>query len=425
MAAMGARKGVPHASPWTGHVDRGVDKRTGQVYFRGRAMVRGKRYAVIVCVPKPRPDGNGRGRVRSEKSYQDECWRRLREQIRAAARGDAVDTAKDRLFSTEINAWLEGREHNLGDRSLENYRSVATRHLIPALGHLKLSEITREAINRMLAAKARPQTMRSPDGAERQRPGLSKARLSLMHTVLHACLAQARSDGRPVQQSALDARGPSVDKKRRFAASPEQVRALFDHLERAGDRLWALWVVGFYTGCRLGELLGLRLENVDLGKRVVLIVEAMHPRPTDERTWRPTKTQHMVEKPLAGEAVRVLRLHLLRREREKAAAGDRWAEKGLVFCNEDGTPLTQARARSQFRIALKGLGWAYFPPKQLRHSFGTNLRRAGVGLDTTSRLVGHRRVSTTADVYIQPVTELELAAVDELERLVGGAERVE
>jgi hypothetical protein len=46
--------------------------------------------------------------------------------------------------------------------------------------------------------------------------------------------------------------------------------------------------------------------------------------------------------------VRVLRLHLPRREREQAAAGERWAEKGLVLCNEDGTPLTQARARSQF-----------------------------------------------------------------------------
>jgi integrase len=267
-----------------------------------------------------------------------------------------LDTAKDRLFATELNAWLEGREHNLRDRSLENYRSIARGHLIPALGHLKLSEITRDTINRLLAAKARPQTVSSADGAERQRPGLSKARLSLIHTILHACLSQARSDGRPVQQSALDARGPSVERKRRFAASPEQVRTLFDHLERTQDRLWALWVLGFYTGCRLGELLGLRLESVDLEKRVVLIVEAMHPRPNEDRAWRPTKTQNMVEKPLAGEAVRVLRLHLLRREREQAAAGERWVEKGLVFCNEDGTPLTQARARSRFAIALRTLG---------------------------------------------------------------------
>jgi hypothetical protein len=74
MPAVGARTGVPHASPWTGHVDRGVDKRSGQVYFRGRAMVRGKRYAVIVCVPKPRPDGTGRrAKPRSEKSFQEEC----------------------------------------------------------------------------------------------------------------------------------------------------------------------------------------------------------------------------------------------------------------------------------------------------------------------------------------------------------------
>lgn len=86
-------------------------------------------------------------------------------------------------------------------------------------------------------------------------------------------------------------------------------------------------------------------------------------------------------------------------------------------------PLTQARARSHFAIALRRHGWTYFPPNQLRDSFGTSLRRAGVGLDTTSRLIAHRRVSTTAEVSIQPVTELELAAVNELEWLVGGADR--
>lgn len=422
---MGAQKGKPHRSPRTGSVDRCTDTRTGQIYFRGRARVRGKQCTVVVTIPRERPRDQ-RGKPRSEKSYEDECWTRLKAKIRAADQGEVVDTARDRLFSTEIEAWLNGREQNLRDRSWENYSSIAKGHLIPAFGHLMLSEIGRDAITRMLAAKGKPHVVALPKGGERQRPGLSKARLSLIHTVLRACLHQAKSDGRPVQQAALDVKGPSIEKRARFAASPEQVRTLFDALEANGDRLWALWVTAFYTGCRLGELLGLRVENVDLERRVALIVEAMHPRPSEEagKTWRPTKTQNMVEKPLSNEAVRVLRLHLLRRDRERQAAGEAWRERALLFSDEAGAPLTQARARSQFEIALRRCGLPYFPPKQLRHTFGTNLRRAGADLDTTRRLMGHQRVSTTAEVYVQRVSENELAAVDSLERLVsrnGGA----
>jgi site-specific recombinase XerD len=64
--------------------------------------------------------------------------------------------------------------------------------------------------------------------------------------------------------------------------------------------------------------------------------------------------------------------------------------------------------------AHAGSGLGYFPPKQLRHTFGTNLRCAGADLDTTRRLMGHQRVSTTAEVYVQRVSENELAAVDSL-----------
>jgi hypothetical protein len=188
---------------------------------------------VKVGVPKPE-EGNGhrRGRQRSERRYEEECWRRLRQKIREAQAGTVVDRSKDRLFSTQAEAWLAEQEHTLRDRSLENYRSIVVGHLIPALGQLMLSEVTRDAVTRMLAEKARPRTVRLKDGTERRKPGLSKARLGLFHTITMACLKAAKNEGRPVADAVLGLKAPSLDKKPRFAASPEQSDSLGNTVTR-------------------------------------------------------------------------------------------------------------------------------------------------------------------------------------------------
>jgi hypothetical protein len=55
-------------------------------------------------------------------------------------------------------------------------------------------------------------------------------------------------------------------------------------------------------------------------QRVVQVIEGMHPRPKEERNWRPTKTSNMVEKPLSDEAIRALQEHRVRQDAERIAA---------------------------------------------------------------------------------------------------------
>jgi integrase len=131
----------------------------------------------------------------------------------------------------------------------------------------------------------------------------------------------------------------------------------------------------------------------------------------------------MVAKPLADEAYQALLRHRARQDQEKAAAGGTWRAHGLVFCREDGSPETQNRARSQFGIALRAAGLAEIPPKNLRHSFATNSRAAGNDLDLTASITGHRRITTLAEPYVQPVTRMQHDAVGKLEGLVQRARR--
>jgi site-specific recombinase XerC len=91
-----------------------------------------------------------------------------------------------------------------------------------------------------------------------------------------------------------------------------------------------------------------------------------------------------------------------------------------VFCREDGSPETQARARSQWRIALREAGLGYFAPKNLRHSFAPGTLVATSDLHSTSKLLGHRRLATTDANYLQPVTPLQREAVRKLQEAVRG-----
>ena len=69
---------------------------------------------------------------------------------------------------------------------------------------------------------------------------------------------------------------------------------------------------------------------------------------------------------------------------------------------------------------LRESGLEYFAPKNLRHSFATGTLVAPSDLHSTSKLLGHRRVTTTDASYLQPVTPLQREAVRKLQEAVRG-----
>lgn len=89
-------------------------------------------------------------------------------------------------------------------------------------------------------------------------------------------------------------------------------------------------------------------------------------------------------------AAEALRRHRTRKAGEKLAAGEVWADHGLVFTTVVGTRLDAGNVRRQFKAICKtaGIGddWA---PRELRTSFVSLLSAAGVPVDEIARLAGH------------------------------------
>ncbi len=169
---------------------------------------------------------------------------------------------------------------------------------------------------------------------------------------------------------------------------PRWIRARFDHAVLATFR---------YTGIRLAELLGLRLDDVDLARRQLQV----HGKGSKQR-YIP------IPQPLA-----TILTDYLSEIRAHCPDTDR------LFANPNGMPGTavygQLAERAAFDIVHRHATTAgltgHHHPHRLRHSYATDLLRRGASLEEIRRLLGHSAITTT--IRYLHLTDRDLAtAID-------------
>jgi site-specific recombinase XerD len=159
------------------------------------------------------------------------------------------------------------------------------------------------------------------------------------------------------------------------------------------------------SGLRVGELVGLRLGDVDLDGRVVTVL------------GKGSKVRRV---PLSRPAVRALRRWLagLRDELggsavERDGGGD--ADRDRLFRNRRGRPLTDRDVR---RI-IDRRAPAPTHPHALRHTFATHLLDGGADLRAVQELLGHADLATT-QLYTHVSRERLRQVVDATHPRAGG-----
>jgi len=126
-------------------------------------------------------------------------------------------------------------------------------------------------------------------------------------------------------------------------------------------------VTALNTGMRLGEILGLRWQDIDLPRGIMFL--------------RDTKNGEQREVPM-NENVRSALSFI-----------PRYETSAFVFCHKDGSPFRDIR--SPFFTALKKSGIKDFRFHDLRHTFASHLVMSGVDLNTVRELLGHKTLQMT------------------------------
>lgn len=368
--------------------------------YIGMKTVKGSDGATVL-----RPD---RRKVSARK--QEDAIARL-DALKGERRGGTLpeNAARDTVAAF-VERWLAAKAGVVRASTHKRYGELLRGHVVPTIGRTRLAELRPDALQRLYATKLKA--------------GLSARTVHHVHVVTHNALRDAVRWGVVGRNVADVVEPPSVPTPDLRWPTAEEVSRLLLESARHNDRTHALWVLAAHSGARLGELLALRWDDVDLERGVVHVrriltsVAAGVPTFGEPKTKRSRRTV-----PLSVDAIAALRAHRKRQAEERLKLGSEYGAYNLVFATELGTPLTGWRARAYY--FKRALGWAKLPAKirihDLRHAAATMMLGSGVDVTSVATVLGHARNSTTLDTYGHSVPANVTSAVAALQRAIGGA----
>lgn len=402
-----------------------------------------------ITVETRRKDGSVRRRVRVAVTMADgrRVWRTLpndREAERELARlilARELDLDPTRqTLGDFLRSWIgsqrDAKRRRIRDRTLIGYERIIERAILPELGRIPLSRLSRRKVQAWVdGLSGSAQTVRNA------------------HAVLRKALASAAGDLIPLNP----ALGVELPERREFRGNPltaDEARRLLEATE--GTRLGVLWRLAIVTGLREGELLGLPRDAMEMEERDEAVtgrprttrasgaedLSVLPPRHDAGRTpgasgrhpgasltvrhqlqringqWvlGPTKAGRSIERiELDAKTVEMVRAHLARMAEERDPS---WRYFGLMFLTEQGQPYHNKALLRAFGEACDAAGIERRRFHDLRGTSATILRDLGVAEDTRMSRLGH---STTdmARHYGQASRTQDRLAVEKLAEAIG------
>lgn len=166
----------------------------------------------------------------------------------------------------------------------------------------------------------------------------------------------------------------------------EEAESILDACTRLRDRL--LFALLFDTGMRIGEVLGLRHDDLVVAEREVRIVSRINENGARAKAGRSRTV------PVGAQLLRLYSDYL------HVEYGD--LDNDYVFVNLWGGRVGHAMSyRTVYDLVgrLRRRTGLDFDPHWFRHTAATRMLRDSVPLEVVSTLLGHASVTTTMDIY--------------------------
>ena len=275
---------------------------------------------------------------------------------------------------------------------------------------------------------------------------LSLSTLDSVHTLLHPTFQLAVRD-EVIRKNPSDgvmkevSKGSDKSRGVRHALTIEQQRAFMNYIAEhpVYYHWWPLFTVLLGTGCRIGEALGLRWEDLDFEARAININHSLVYYPVgDSRT-----SVQRISKPKTEAGIRSIPMldvvrdafQMERDEQEESGYSEVEIDgmKGFVFINRFGSVSNpQAVNRAIKRIVSsynaeeilsakrerrEPLILPDFSCHHLRHTFCTRLCEHETNLKVIQSIMGHRNIETTMDVYAEATERKKQESFEHLSSL--------
>lgn len=345
------------------------------------------------------------GKRRRRVIYGDtrkEVADRLKE-LHTQQQAGALLAADRQTVASFLDRWLEDVvKPTRRIRTYEAYCQLTRLYITKTIGHHRLDRLTPQHVQAMMTGQVKA--------------GLSPRTAQFTRAVLRRALGQAVKWGMVPRNVAALVDPPPARQIEITPLTTDQCKLLLDAAK--GDRFEALYRLTLSLGLRLGEVLGIRWQDVDLEGKTVRIMQSVQRTDhaliiADLKTERSRRTL-----PLTPSLATLLKAERANQRLTRLAAGDRWRDHGLVFTSRYGTPIEPRNVQHRFKVVLAQAGLPPIRFHDLRHSAASLLLAQGVQQRVVMEILGHSQIATTMNTYAHVMPEAKRSAIADLDRLL-------
>ena len=234
---------------------------------------------------------------------------------------------------------------------------------------------------------------------QRAEKPLSSKTIQEHHRLIHAVLSMAEREMLVPYNAADKAISPKTSQTDPNYFQPEQVASILEALETEPLKWQMLIHLLIVTGCRRGEIAGLKWDKIDMDNAVLEIsanVCYAKGKGVYETTTKTGTTRYLK---IPDETVTMLKKYRATQSAQRIKCGDRWKDMGYVFTQEFGEPMNPSSITAWTRKFSNRHDLPPINPHAFRHTVASVLIANGTDIVTVSKQLGHAQVSTTSDRY--------------------------
>jgi integrase len=362
----------------------------------------------------------------------------LREREKEMER-DAADGIKYEARYVTVNdmykAWKDIKR-GLRDSTFMNYTYMYETFVEPTFGKSRISQVKKSDVKHFYNTLADERNLKA-------------ATIDSIHTVIHQVFEMAVEDmyirANPADNALKELKRSHVYKseKRRGLTLPEQ-ELLLKFLKKSKYVHWyPVIAVMAGTGMRVGEVTGLRWQDIDLDKGIIDVNHSLIYYNHREEGYK-SGSYFNVHQPKTEAGIRqvpmigfVKEAFLMEREYQKElgitcnSVIDGYTD--FIFLNRNGEVYGYSQINKAIKRIIRDCNDEQFLKSEtpdvllpnfschnLRHTFTTRMCEAGVNVKLMQDILGHTDISTTLNIYADATKELREKEMGNLEQYFAG-----
>ena len=319
------------------------------------------------------------------------------EEVRALMKLGQYHAPSNQTVGEYITSWFQDiHKPNIRPSTARGYEVNIRVHIIPAIGHIRLGELTRFDVQRMCNAMLTN--------------GSSPATTRYAYRVL-ACAIREAVLCDLIPKNVCD--GVKLPKGSDFKALVLNKEQTAKFIDGAKHSVYGLeYILAITLGLRRGEVLGLRFSDFDLDKGTVhiqnqvTVVRSSKESPKGITEWGlstlKTKESNRILY-VAPDILDAIKSRQLQVKKDRLRNGASYNNMNLMSCNEFGEFSNPHTFYTHYKKLLAKLGLPSIRFHDLRHSYASIMIEEKIPLKVVSYTLGHSNISTTADIYCEVI----------------------